>query len=202
MFGGHRPPPGWTIDSGRLTEDPRVLGYLQRGCAMHGHCQVRDCRRSVTLALEQLQKEGQALLPMRQVLQTLRCNRLSGCAIRWRETPRLIPTLGMIVQRDHIAIEVRCLGPCRSSPFVTTVAAFAARLQAAGTGGRDTPLHQLAEAIPEPCGRCRRPGLWQVEVLWYDPSQAQPMGRKVPLWKSELDARLGQARHRAAQAQA
>lgn len=199
MFGGHRPPPGWTIDSGRLAEDPRVAGYIARNCAVRGHCHLRDCRRSVHLALDQMAKDGQALLPMRQVLQTLRCNRLSGCAIAWTEDPSLTPTLGMIVHREHVAIEVRCIGPCKSPAFVTTVGAFIARLQAARTGGPDTPLNKLVEAIPEPCGACKNPAFWRADVLWYDPTQAQPLGRKVPFWKQELDARLQEARFRAAE---
>ena len=199
MFAGHRPPPGWTIDSGRLAEDPRVVGYIQRNCAVRGHCQQRECRRSVYLALDQMQKDGQGLLPMRQVLQTLRCNKLNGCSITWVEEPALKPTLGMITHRDHIAIEVRCTGPCKTPTFVTTVAAFIARLQAAKTGGPDTLLSKLAEAIPEPCGKCKDTRFWRADVLWYDPTQSQPLGRKVPFWKQELDERLQEARFRAAE---
>jgi hypothetical protein len=150
------------------------------------------------LALDQMHKDGQGLLPMRQVLQTLRCNRLTGCAISWTEEPGLTPTLGMIAHREHIAVEVRCVGPCKSPPFVTTVAAFIARLQAAKAGGPDTPLAKLAEAVPEPCSKCKPASYWRVEVLWYDPTQSQPLGRKVPFWKQELDERLQEARFRAA----
>lgn len=198
MFAGNRPPPGWTIESGHLAEDPRVVGYIQRNCQVRGHCQQRECRRSVYLALDQMQKDGQGLLPMRQVLHTLRCNKLNGCAISWTEEPTLKPTLGMIAHRDHIAIEVRCIGPCKTPPFVTTVAAFIARLQVAQTGGPDTLVANLDQAIPEPCGKCKDTRFWRASVLWYDPTQNQPLGRKVPFWKQELDERLQEARFRAA----
>ncbi|WP_374346560.1 hypothetical protein [Phenylobacterium sp.] len=199
MFAGNRPPPGWIIDSGRLAEDPRVVGYIQRNCAVRGHCQQRECKRSVYLALDQMQKDGQGLLPMRQVLQTLRCNKLNGCAISWMEEPSLRPTLGMIAHRDHIAIEIRCIGPCKSPAFVTTVAAFIARVQAAKTGGPETLIAQLTEAIPEPCAKCKDTRFWRAGVLWYDPTKNQPLGRKVPFWKEELDHRLQEARFRAAE---
>lgn len=39
MFAGNRPPPGWTIGSGRLAKNPRLAGHIQRNRAVRDHCQ-------------------------------------------------------------------------------------------------------------------------------------------------------------------
>lgn len=191
MFGTNTPPPGWSIKSGRLEEIPTVTGYAQRGCTVRGRCYGRDCRRNVYLDWLEMTKHGQALLHVREVRETYRCGKIGGCAIQWIEEPALRVTLGDLAGRDHVAVEVRCGGPC-ASVHVTPVEAMIGRLAAAKAGSRETRLADVAEAIPGACAKCKLKR-WRVEILWYDPAT-----RKIPSWKTDLARRLEEARFRRA----
>lgn len=193
MFAGNKPPDGWTIAHGCLEEETTVAGYMQRRCAVRGSCYQQDCRRNVHLDYTRMIKNGQGLLRMSEIQATLRCGRLGGCSITWAEEPSLVPTLGMFVGRENVAIQIRCLGRCKDGIHVTTVATLIARLQGAKTGGPETPIAKMASAIPGPCSGCGTT-LWRVDLLWFDPSAG-----KTPLWKKDLDKRLAEAEFRRAQ---
>jgi hypothetical protein len=191
MFGADRPPPGWDIRSGYLSEMPTVAGYAQRHCAVRGHCQTRECRRTIRFDWEDLISHGQATLQVQFVQDAYRCNKIGRCSIQWFEEPSRRVTLGDLVGREHIAVQVRCTGNCRSI-HVMTVGAMIVRLQTAKTGGHETDVKKLTEAIPGPCTKCEQ-RLWRTEILWFDPSAAHP-----PQWRKDLTQRLDEARFRKA----
>jgi hypothetical protein len=191
MFGANRPPAGWDILSGYLSEIPTVVGYAQRGCAVRGHCQTRECRRTIRFDWEDLIAHGQAMLQVQFVQDAYRCNKIGRCSVQWFEEPSRRVTLGDLAGREHIAVQVRCTGACRSN-HVVTVGAMIARLQAAKAGGPATEIKKLTAAIPGPCPKCEQ-RLWRTEILWFDPGAAHP-----PHWRRDLTKRLDEARFRRA----
>lgn len=181
LFAGHRPPPGWSISTGRLQEDSTVGGYHQRGCAVSGRCYRNDCRRTCWLDFRELIRSGMERLPVAVIQHTLKCHRLDGCSLEFHEKPERVLTLRDIAGRPHIALEAFCLG-CRKT-HLTTVEAMISRLKSAQTGDETTPLSKLDSLAKGPCPACGYKR-WRIEVLWYDPAG------KPPLWRRELDERL------------
>jgi hypothetical protein len=192
VFGGNLPPPGWAIANGALAEIRSVVGYMQRDCQVRGNCSLRECRRSVFLEWPDLVRRGQALLQVQEVQDAFRCSRIGRCAITWIEEPTRKVTLGDLAGRDHIAVQLRCIGPKCGSAHVTTVATMIARLRAQGAGGPETDAMRLSDSIPSPCSKCGG-RFWRTEILWHNPDDP-----KSPSWLEDVTRRRDEAKFRRA----
>ncbi len=185
---GQQPPKGWTVADGRLQEITTIAGYAARRCDVFGRCQRQDCRRSCHFDYERLLKNGMADLDASKVMATLRCSRLDGCSLEFREEPQRVITLGDLAGRDYVGVEIRCVN-C-GDKRVTTVEALLYRLKKAGKGDETTSVRNVAGLLRSACGECKA-SRWEVGFPWYDPTRGQ-----VPFWKQDLQKRIDEAQRR------
>lgn len=185
---GQFPPKGWTVGPGYIAEVPTVLGYFQRRCNIVGRCQTQECRRTSRFEYDRLLKQGLADVSAAQVMRTLRCNKLDGCSIEFREEPGLAITLGQLAGMANVGALVRCMG-C-GDKRMTTVSAFLRQLSAHGKADATTSIKDIGKLITGPCPKCRQTN-WDVMFPWHDPAKSP-----LPLWRQELDQRLAEAQRR------
>lgn len=185
---GHFPPKGWTVDRGYIAEVRSVLGYYHRGCEVTGRCQRQDCRRTCNLDYERLLKNGLADVDADRVKTTMRCNRLDGCGLEFRERPTRSITLNQLAHMSNVAPQVRCRH-CNKHIVITTTAALLRQLAAAGHGDGATSIGEVSERIHGRCPKCQTTA-WEVRFLWHDPA-----GRP-PVWRRELDQRVAEAQRK------
>jgi len=184
---GHFPPKGWTVANGYIEEVTTVFGYMQRHAEMVGRCQTQECRRTYYVEFPRLIKQGMADVQMSLVIKTFRCNHLSGCSMQFAPRGGQVITLRQLVGRPNVAARIFC-DRCRE-PRVTSVAALARQLGAAGRGDASTSIRDIGRLIKGNCGKCHG-DRWTVEFLWHDPNG------KPPSWRTALDERLAEAQRR------
>ncbi len=184
---GHLPPTGWSVASGQLEEVDTIAGYAARRCDVRGRCQRQDCRRSCHLDYERLLRAGLASLPARKVMAMMRCSRIDGCSLEFREEPGRVIVLRELAGRSYIGVEIRCLG-C-GARRLTTVEALVHRLKKHGLGDASTPAKGIGKLIRGACSCGARQ--WAVGFPWHDPNS-----HVLPLWRQELQKKIDEAGRR------
>jgi hypothetical protein len=185
---GQFPPKGWTIDAGYIAEVSTVLGYYQRRCNVVGRCQTQECRRTYRFEYDRLLKQGLADVSAAQIMRALRCNKLDGCAMEFREEPSLTITLGQLAGMANVGALVRCMG-C-GGKRMTTPAALLRQLVEHGKADAATSIKNIGKLITGPCAKCNA-SRWDVMFPWHDPAQ-----NPFPHWRKELDQRIADAQRR------
>ena len=146
---------GWRLNQvhARFETVETALGFYERGQEMLLRCQRRECRRRVEVDFRSALQAGHGDLPIKEVIQLLRCRHWGGCELAEVSAiyPNGVPLVAYLNEPD-ILVAITCIG-C-STRLLLPPAKVIERLVQAGIGDGSTGILRLGQVVRGPCRKC------------------------------------------------